>query len=102
MAAQFEIANNPASLYGSNYNIQYVTNVCILLNVFQVNAEFLQITTKPLKSKFLSQLDHFSGKLIQIFQSKGGVKGQKIKDVQAFNDSVSRNAYNIHFITLLG
>ena len=34
------------------------------LNVFQLNAEFLRITTKPLQSKFMSQLDHFSDKLI--------------------------------------
>nr|XP_046263321.1 uncharacterized protein LOC124068860 isoform X2 [Scatophagus argus]XP_046263322.1 uncharacterized protein LOC124068860 isoform X2 [Scatophagus argus]XP_046269583.1 uncharacterized protein LOC124072313 isoform X3 [Scatophagus argus]XP_046269585.1 uncharacterized protein LOC124072313 isoform X3 [Scatophagus argus] len=53
----------------------------------EVNAEFLRITTKPLQSKFLSQLDHFSDKLIQIFKSKGGVKGQKIKHILAIKDS---------------
>ncbi|XP_071351291.1 uncharacterized protein [Trachinotus anak] len=52
----------------------------------EVNAEFLRITTKPLQSKFLSQMDHFSDKLIQIFQSKGGVKGQKIKHILAMTD----------------
>ena len=59
-----------------------------------MNAEFLRITTKPLQSKFLSQMDHFSDKLIQIFQSKGGVKGQKIKCILAMTDSVSINASN--------
>ncbi|XP_034541289.1 aryl hydrocarbon receptor nuclear translocator-like protein 2 isoform X3 [Notolabrus celidotus] len=48
-----------------------------------INAEFLQITTKPLQSNFMSQLDNFSHKLMQIFKSKGGVKVQRIKDVLA-------------------
>lgn len=58
---------------------------------FQVNAEFLRITTKPLQSKFLAQFDHFSEKLIEIFKVKGGVKGQKIKRILAMNDLVSIN-----------
>ncbi|XP_061908169.1 uncharacterized protein LOC133653153 isoform X2 [Entelurus aequoreus] len=49
----------------------------------EINEEFLRITTKPLLSKFMSQLDHFSLKLMQIFKSKGGVKGQRIKEVLA-------------------
>ncbi|XP_035511840.1 uncharacterized protein LOC118323887 isoform X2 [Morone saxatilis] len=32
-------------------------------------------------------MDHFSDKLTQIFQSKGGVKGQKIKCILAMTDS---------------
>uniref|UniRef100_A0AAV2MPD5 Reverse transcriptase n=1 Tax=Knipowitschia caucasica TaxID=637954 RepID=A0AAV2MPD5_KNICA len=44
-----------------------------------VNDEFVRITTKPLVSKFLSQLDHFSEKLISIFKPKGGAKGLKIR-----------------------
>ncbi|KAJ8414519.1 hypothetical protein AAFF_G00037210 [Aldrovandia affinis] len=53
----------------------------------EVNAEFLRLTTKPLQSKFMAQLDHFSDKLIQILKSKGGVKGQRIKAVLAIKDS---------------
>ncbi|XP_077090383.1 uncharacterized protein LOC143741778 [Siphateles boraxobius] len=53
----------------------------------EVNAEFMRITTKPLQSKFMSQLDHFSNKLMQIFKSKGGVKGQRIKEVLSITDS---------------
>nr|XP_023662616.1 uncharacterized protein LOC111841242 [Paramormyrops kingsleyae] len=53
----------------------------------EINAEFLRITTKPLRSKLLAQLDHFSEKLIQIFNKKRGVKGQKIKAVLAIKDS---------------
>ncbi|CAL8319147.1 unnamed protein product [Arctogadus glacialis] len=51
-----------------------------------VNEEFLRITTKPLQTKFLAQLDHFSEKLIQIFESQGCVKGQKIKRILAIKD----------------
>ncbi|CAL8333148.1 unnamed protein product [Merluccius merluccius] len=53
----------------------------------EVNAEFMRITTKPLQTKFLSQLDHFSDKLMEIFTCKGGVKGQKIKRILAMKDS---------------
>ncbi|KAK0137321.1 hypothetical protein N1851_026484 [Merluccius polli] len=52
----------------------------------EVNAEFMRITTKPLQTKFLSQLDHFSDKLMEIFTCKGGVKGQKIKRILAMKD----------------
>uniref|UniRef100_A0AAQ5ZT10 Uncharacterized protein n=1 Tax=Amphiprion ocellaris TaxID=80972 RepID=A0AAQ5ZT10_AMPOC len=52
----------------------------------EVNAEFLRITTKPLQSKFMSQFDHFSDKLLKIFKSKGGMKGQRIKGVLAISD----------------
>uniref|UniRef100_UPI0037E6FF11 uncharacterized protein n=1 Tax=Semicossyphus pulcher TaxID=241346 RepID=UPI0037E6FF11 len=51
-----------------------------------VNEEFMRITTKPLQAKFLAQLDHFSEKLFQIFKSKGGVTGQKIKMILAIKD----------------
>ncbi|XP_020555576.1 uncharacterized protein LOC110013549 [Oryzias latipes] len=52
----------------------------------EVNAEFLRITTKPLQSKFMSQFDQFSDKLIHILKKKGGVKGQRIKNVLAIKD----------------
>lgn len=55
---------------------------------FQVNAEFLRITTKPLQSKFYSQLDHYSEKMMQIFSSKGGVKGKRIKEVLGVQELV--------------
>ena len=58
----------------------------------KVNEEFLRITTKPLQTKFLAQLDHFSEKLFQIFDSKGGVKGQKIKRILAIKDEVCEDA----------
>lgn len=78
----------------SQFANKQVTNGCIfLVNIFQVNAEFLRINTKPLQPKFMSQLDHFSDKLMQIFKSKGGVKGKRIKNVLAIKDLVSRNAF---------
>lgn len=78
----------------SQFANKQVTNGCIfLVNFFQVNAEFLRINTKPLQSKFMSQLDHFSDKLMQIFKSKGGVQGKRIKNVLAIKDLVSRNAF---------
>ncbi|KAL7862565.1 hypothetical protein SRHO_G00140060 [Serrasalmus rhombeus] len=55
----------------------------------KVNAEFLRVTTKPLRSKFLSQFDNFTAKLMQILQSKGGVKGQRIKRFLEMADSCS-------------
>ncbi|XP_026035965.1 uncharacterized protein LOC113029323 [Astatotilapia calliptera] len=51
----------------------------------QVNAEFLQITTKPLQAKFLAQLDNLTDKLMQNFQGSKGAKGQKIKDIMAIS-----------------
>lgn len=58
---------------------------------FQVNAEFLQITTKPLQAKFLAQLDNLTDKLMQIFEGSKGAKGQKIKDIMAISSLVSTN-----------
>ncbi|XP_034085183.1 uncharacterized protein LOC117554779 [Gymnodraco acuticeps] len=52
----------------------------------EVNAEFLRITTSPLQSKFMWQLDHFSDKLLKIFKIKGGLKGHKIKEALAISD----------------
>lgn len=58
---------------------------------FQVNAEFLQITTKLLQAKFLAQLDNLTDKLMQIFQGSKGAKGQKIKDIMAISSLVGTN-----------
>uniref|UniRef100_A0A9J7X016 Uncharacterized protein n=1 Tax=Cyprinus carpio carpio TaxID=630221 RepID=A0A9J7X016_CYPCA len=55
----------------------------------------MRITMKPLQSMLLSQLDHFSDKLMQIFKSKGGVKGQKIKNALAITDSCDNTNINI-------
>ncbi|XDV39051.1 hypothetical protein PO909_008346 [Leuciscus waleckii] len=54
----------------------------------------MRITTNPLQSKFMSQLDHFSNKLMQILKSKGGVKGQRIKEVLSITDLLQRDNIN--------
>ncbi|KAF5894172.1 sterile alpha motif domain-containing protein 3-like isoform X1, partial [Clarias magur] len=45
-----------------------------------INAEFRRITTLPLQSKFLSQLDRFSDDLLKVFLKKGGVIRKRIQD----------------------
>ncbi|KAL3061219.1 hypothetical protein OYC64_009418 [Pagothenia borchgrevinki] len=52
----------------------------------EVEAEFARITTVPLRSKFMQQLDHHSSKLLRIFQKKGGAAGQKIRNIMAEYD----------------
>lgn len=65
---------------------------------FQVNAEFVQITTKPLQVKFLAQLDNLTDKLMQIFEGSKGAKGQKIKDIMAISSLVSTNDKPINYM----
>ena len=45
----------------------------------KTEAEFVRITTVPLVSKFLAQLDQHTAKLIQVFNNKGGSAGTKIQ-----------------------
>ncbi|XP_051260738.1 uncharacterized protein LOC127366072 [Dicentrarchus labrax] len=49
----------------------------------EVEAEFTRITTVPLRSKFMQQLDHHSTRLITIFKRKGGAAGRKIRTIMA-------------------
>ncbi|MEQ2250185.1 hypothetical protein ILYODFUR_037196, partial [Ilyodon furcidens] len=48
-----------------------------------VGAEFARITTVPLRSRFMQQLDHHSLQLMRIFRRKGGAAGKKIKNIMA-------------------
>ncbi|XP_033984230.1 uncharacterized protein LOC117480856 isoform X2 [Trematomus bernacchii] len=48
-----------------------------LFHMEEVNAEFMRITTFPLETKFLAQLDKHSTKLLQVIRSRGGVVKQK-------------------------
>ncbi|XDV12036.1 hypothetical protein PO909_000791 [Leuciscus waleckii] len=52
-----------------------------LFQVREINAEFRRITTVPLQSKFLSQLDRFSDDLLKVFTKRGGVVNKRIQDV---------------------
>ncbi|KAG7492212.1 hypothetical protein MATL_G00012000 [Megalops atlanticus] len=54
-----------------------------LLTVAEVEAEFVRITTAPLVSKFLAQLDHHTAQLIKVFKKKGGSAGRKIAIILA-------------------
>ncbi|XP_055003879.1 uncharacterized protein LOC129407275 isoform X3 [Boleophthalmus pectinirostris] len=49
----------------------------------QINAEFRRITTMPLTSRFMSQLDLYTPKLVKIFRKKGGKPGRKITEIMA-------------------
>ncbi|XP_030258227.1 uncharacterized protein LOC115572365 [Sparus aurata] len=62
-----------------------------LFSEHEVEAEFTRITTVPLRSKFMQQLDHHSTRLMTIFKSKGGAAGRKIRNIMAdldMNDAV--------------
>ncbi|XP_041863711.1 uncharacterized protein LOC121653968 [Melanotaenia boesemani] len=52
-----------------------------LFDVIEINAEFKRITTVPLQSKFMSQLDIYSENLSRLFQKRGGQVGQRLKAV---------------------
>ncbi|XP_041835725.1 uncharacterized protein LOC121636350 [Melanotaenia boesemani] len=49
----------------------------------EVEAEFIRITTVPLRPTFMHQLDHHSTKLMTIFKRKGGAAGHKIRSIMA-------------------
>ncbi|KAM3595015.1 uncharacterized protein V6R79_017130, partial [Siganus canaliculatus] len=56
-----------------------------------VSAEFRRITTIPLIPKFMSQLDHYSGKIAGVLLKKGGAAGRRIRTIMAVidqNDSI--------------
>ncbi|XP_019956044.2 uncharacterized protein [Paralichthys olivaceus] len=52
-----------------------------LFDPFQINEEFRRCNTIPLESTFLSQLDKYTPKFLELFSTKGGVVGQRLKSV---------------------
>uniref|UniRef100_UPI003AAA4CD3 uncharacterized protein n=1 Tax=Centroberyx gerrardi TaxID=166262 RepID=UPI003AAA4CD3 len=54
-----------------------------LFEVGEVNLEFMRITTVPLISKFMGQLDRYTDDLMKVFRSKGGSAGKKIRTIMA-------------------
>ncbi|CAI5657603.1 unnamed protein product [Oreochromis niloticus] len=54
-----------------------------LFHPAEINAEFKRITTMPLQSRFLSQLDYLSESLLQVFAKRSGQQGKKLKDIAA-------------------
>ncbi len=74
-------------------------NLCL-----QINAEFRRITTLPLQTKFLSQLDRFSDDLLKVFTKKGGVIRKRIQDVMVPMSQVVFSLFKIfkfHFFFIL-
>lgn len=54
---------------------------CLWTLCFQVEAEFVRITTAPLVSKFHAQLDQHTAQLIKVFKKKGGFAGTNISRI---------------------
>ncbi|XP_042354024.1 uncharacterized protein LOC121951665 isoform X2 [Plectropomus leopardus] len=52
-----------------------------LFDPVQINEEFRRCNTVPLEPTFISQLDRFMPKLLELFSSKGGAVGQRLKSV---------------------
>ncbi|CAL8233996.1 unnamed protein product [Arctogadus glacialis] len=48
-----------------------------------INLEFMRLTTVPLTSTFLRELDRLTGDLIRVFNTKGGAAGEKIGAMMA-------------------
>lgn len=55
-----------------------VNDKCIV-NVFQIDSEFMRKSTVPLLSTFFAGLDQHSPRMLEIFRSKGGAPGRKIR-----------------------
>ncbi|CAL8253809.1 unnamed protein product [Arctogadus glacialis] len=54
-----------------------------LFDVMEINAEFKRVTTMPLQSKFISQIDLHSASLLRVFEKRSGQQGQKLRDMAA-------------------
>lgn len=59
-----------------------------LFDVSEINLEFMRLTTVPLTSKFLGELDRLTDDLIRVFHTKGGAAGRRIRAVMAKTDHV--------------
>lgn len=51
------------------------------IDVLQINEEFRRCAAVPLESVFMSQLDKYTPKLLDLFSVKGGAVGQRIKNL---------------------
>ncbi|KAF3844356.1 hypothetical protein F7725_007519 [Dissostichus mawsoni] len=87
----FEGCSFSTNIYGtyqSHKNRKHKTHTLNNFKAGIVEAEFARITTVPLRSKFMQQLDHHSSKLLRIFHKKGGAAGQKIRNIMAEYDKL--------------
>lgn len=60
---------------------QFVYHDFVSFVSLQINAEFKRITTMPLQSRFLSQLDMLSHKLLKLFNKRGGQIGKRLQSI---------------------
>ena len=79
-----------------NYELNNDSNDYFTLNVLhalflflQINAEFMRVTTVPLETKFLAQLDKHTSKLLEVIRSKGGRVKEQTKATLQVLDEVS-------------
>uniref|UniRef100_A0A9J8D2D5 Uncharacterized protein n=1 Tax=Cyprinus carpio carpio TaxID=630221 RepID=A0A9J8D2D5_CYPCA len=75
-----------------------------LFEIGEVNLEFMRITTVPLISKFIGQLDKYTDALMKVFRHKGGCAGQKIRTIMALTakDTESVEAESLIAQTTMG
>ncbi|XP_056297690.1 uncharacterized protein LOC130211094 isoform X1 [Pseudoliparis swirei] len=57
------------------------TDLVLMEGPSLVNAEFMRITTMPLQTKFMAQLDRYSADLTKLFSKRGGTAGKKIRRI---------------------
>ncbi|TNN38083.1 hypothetical protein EYF80_051751 [Liparis tanakae] len=57
------------------------SNLVSMLMDSCVNAEFMRITTMPLQTKFMAQLDRYSADLTKLFSKRGGAAGKKSRHI---------------------
>ena len=57
-----------------------MSDKCIV-DVFQIDNEFMRISTVPLLSTFFAELDQHSPRMMELFREKGGVAGKKIRQI---------------------
>uniref|UniRef100_A0A3Q2VV74 Uncharacterized LOC102288954 n=1 Tax=Haplochromis burtoni TaxID=8153 RepID=A0A3Q2VV74_HAPBU len=72
-------------------------------NALEEKKEFLRITTKPLLSTFFDELDQYAPRLMEIFLSKGGTPGKKIRGLMlAISKDTDREAKSCMEQTVMG
>lgn len=57
-----------------------MSDKCIV-DVFQIDNEFMRISTVPLISTFFAELDQYSPRMMELFRGKGGAAGKKIRHI---------------------
>ncbi len=53
--------------------------MCGLFYSLQIKEEFRRITAVPLEQTFMSKLDSYTPKLLELLKAKGGLAGVKIQ-----------------------